>query len=57
MKLIFKGIVALFFFQYAYDNPDEGSCYANSDETSKLVSATMTDFFDTNVSRQFEKWF
>ena len=55
--LILNVILAYIFFTYAYQNPDEGQCWACLDLTSFSVSATMKDDYTINVAKQFKTWF
>ena len=37
VNIIINGILAYYFYQYAFNNPDEGSCWASSG--SRMPSA------------------
>ena len=54
LNLIVNAVLAYYFYQYAYANPDQGECWAA--KTSQVPSATATAGF-TNVTENFHSWF
>ena len=53
-NLLINGVLAYFFYQYAYKNPDQGQCWA-TDENHVASPVELPGY--TNVSQQFETWF
>ena len=49
-NLIINGVLAYFFYTYAYDNPDQGQCWAS--DSSNTASAIELPGY-TEVSGQF----
>ena len=56
-NFVLSTTLAYFFYTYAYNNPDQGECWARDDVTSMIASPVMKDEFTINVSKQFENWF
>ena len=54
INLIINAVLAYYFYQYAYANPDEGQCWAA--ESSRTPVATETAGY-TNVTANFHSWF
>ena len=53
-NLIINGVLAYFFYTYAYNNPDSGECWAMEGQDTPKTSATAGYI---NVSEQFHLWF
>ena len=53
-NLIINAVLAYYFYQYAYANPDEGQCWAA--ENSRTPVATETAGYK-NVTANFHSWF
>ena len=53
-NLIINVVLAYYFCQYAYNNPDEGSCWAIS--RNSTPSAIPIEGYK-NVTEQFVTWF
>ena len=53
-NLIVNGVLAYFFYTYAFNNPDAGECWAIS--TSQVPKAVETAGYK-HVSAQFHTWF
>ena len=54
MNIVFNGVLAYYFYQYAFNNPDDGSCWAIAG--NNVPSATEQAGYK-NVTEQFVTWF
>ena len=54
VNLIINAALAYFFYQYAYNNPDEGQCWAHKNIRTPVATATVGY---RNVSDNFHSWF
>ncbi len=53
-NLLINGILAYFFYQYAYANEDVGECWATAGSTTPVGVETAGY---KNVTAQFHSWF
>ena len=52
--MIINAVLAYYFHKYAYNNPDEGECWAS--ENSRIPVAIETEGYK-NVTSHFNEWF
>ena len=53
-NIIINAVLAYYFYQYAYANPDVGECWATAGQTTPLSVETAGY---KNVTAQFHSWF
>ena len=57
LSLGVNSLLVVFFYKYAFINPDEGECWVDSTHVDRLAWFEETEIYDYNVSQTFNKWF